>query len=423
VDAVATERYLVVGLARARTDWFAQVGQWTSASILPADFVKCVSAAEVRARISAAGSVSAVLLDAGAPGVDRDLIAAIHDTGAAPFVVEDGRAPRDWHALGVTVVLPRRFDSDLLAAHLRASAAPVVDRATRRTEAPSEPVSFVAPSVVVCGVPGTGASTIAMCVAQGLARRPDGRGSVLLADLARDGMLGAYHASPDVVPGVQEVVDAHRGGQPGAREVRAATFPVESRGYFLLQGLRRPRDWTALPPRATDAALASLRGAFRWVVADVTADLDGEAETGSVDVEERNHLARTSLSSATCVLAVGAPGVRGVRSLVRLLDALHDLGVDGDRVVAVVNSAPRSAPSRAAITRAVADLSSAPLSAATIHLPVRRGLERCHHTVEPLPAALVGPATSAVVATIDRVGVAPLVAVGPVPVAIDPMAS
>jgi hypothetical protein len=423
VDAVATERYLVVGLARARTDWFAEVGQWTSASILPADFVKCVSAAEVRARIAAAGTVSAVLLDAGAPGVDRDLIAAIHGIGAAPFVVEDGRAPRDWHALGVTVVLPRRFDPDLLAAHLRASATPVVDPSVRRVEARDEPVSFVAPSVVVCGVAGTGASTVAMCVAQGLARRPDGRGSVVLADLARDGMLSTYHASPDVVPGVQEVVDAHRGARPGAEAVRAATFPVEPRGYFLLQGLRRPRDWTALPPRATDAALASLRAAFRWVVADVTADLDGEAETGSVDVEERNHLARTSLSSATCVLAVGAPGVRGVRSLVRLLDALHDLGVDGARVVAVVNSAPRAAPARAAITRAVAELTSAPLAAAPIHLPLRRGLERCHHTVEPLPTALVGPVTSAVVATIDRTGAGALAPGGSVPVPIGQVAS
>ena len=281
------DRFTIVGLARARTAWFSEVARWSASSLVPAEFTKCVSAAEVRTRLDALGAVSAVLLDAGAPGVDRDLIAVARDAGAAVLVVEDGRARRDWIALGASSVLPVAFDPDLLVAQLRATAAPAVDRTAPARPTAGEPTSFVAPLIAVCGVPGAGASTVSMAVAQGLAARADGHGSVLLADFAHDGMLGAYHAAPDVVPGLQEVVEAHRGGRPDRTAVRSATFEVESRGYSVLLGLRRPRDWTALPTRAADAALVSLRSAFRWVVADLTAELDGEPETGSIDLEER----------------------------------------------------------------------------------------------------------------------------------------
>ena len=51
------------------------------------------------------------------------------------------------------------------------------------------------------------------------------------------------------------------------------------------------------------------------VVADVTGDVEGEAEGGSADVEERNHLARSAVLNSSVVVAVGAPGMKGVHSL------------------------------------------------------------------------------------------------------------
>ena len=226
-----------------------------------------------------------------------------------------------------------------------------------------------------------------------------------------------------MVPGLQEVVEAHRGGTPRPDAVRAATFEVESRGYSLLLGLRRPRDWTALPTRAADATLVSLRSAFRWVVADLTAELDGEPETGSIDLEERNHLARSSVMGAACVLAVGTPGIRGVRGLVRLLDALSDLGIDGGRIVPVINQAPRSTLARAEITRAVASLTvDGGSDASALHLPPRRGLELTHRTVDRLPSQLVAPVLAATIATLARSG-ARADEVGPDPVPIHRVAS
>src|SRR5206468_4246056 len=96
----------------------------------------------------------------------------------------------------------------------------------------------------------------------------------------------------DVVPGIQELVEAHRNGAPSTVEVRSLTFDVVDRGYHLLLGLRRHRDWVSIRPRAFDAALDGLRIAYKAVVADLHADFEGDNECGSLDVEERNLFAR-----------------------------------------------------------------------------------------------------------------------------------
>jgi hypothetical protein len=408
---MAGDRYIVVGLARARTAWFTDVSRWAQSGRLPVEFVKCVSAAELHARLAAVGAVSAVLLDAGAPGADRDLVAASRHGGAAVLVVDDGRPGRDWAALGASAILPPGFDATMLLERLEATASPVAQRRGDHSPTRHTPTTeFTGALVAVCGVPGAGASTIAMAVAQGLAARGDGGGGVVLADLALGGEMGSYHGARDVVPGLQELVDAHRGGRPDRAAVRAMTYRIETRGYALLLGLRRPRDWTALPGQATDAAIASLRGAYRWTVADVTGELDGETETGSLDLEERNHLARSSVSSAQAVMAVGAPGVRGVRGLVTLIDSLVALGVDPTRIQPVINNAPRPATARREAVRAVTELSRTALSC-PLTVRTRRDLEAIHHAVDPLPRPLC---QSLAVVAAQMASAAPIPAARPV---------
>src|SRR5437764_2342073 len=139
----------------------------------------------------------------------------------------------------------------------------------------------------------------------------------------------------DAVPGVQELVEAHRSGQPAAADVRALTFAVPGRGYDLLLGLRRHRDWSSIRPRSLEAAIDGLLAAYKVVVADVTGDVEGERECGSVDVEERNAMARLATTKADLVVAVGLPGAKGVHRLVRLVDALVQHGVDRRGIVPV----------------------------------------------------------------------------------------
>jgi hypothetical protein len=139
---------------------------------------------------------------------------------------------------------------------------------------------------MVCGPGGTGTSTVAMALAKALAGDVTNAGMILLADLARHAEQGVIHDAGDVVPGIQEVVDAHRNGRPSTDDIRAMTFTFSGRQYHLLLGLRRSAAWATIRPRAFEASLASLCGAFRVVICDSDSDLEGESDGGSIDVEE-----------------------------------------------------------------------------------------------------------------------------------------
>lgn len=401
---MASERYVVCGLARARSAWFREVARWATAAALPVEFVKCVSLEELRARLGSGRAFSAVLVDGGIAGVDRDLVDEARAAGCAVLVVDDGRVPRDWIALGVSAVLPASLDrSDLLEA-LVGHATPIA-----RGEATS-----VAPTpggggggwrgslVAVTGARGAGASTVAMAVAQALAADARHAGLVVLADLALDADQAVLHDAGDVVPGVQELVDAHRTGVPSVDDVRSLTWDVDGRGYSLLLGLRRHRDWAALRPRAVEAAVDGLRRAYRVVVADVDPDLEGEEQVGSTDVEDRNALARSAVTTAALVVVVGGPGTKGLHSLVRVLDGVVDHGVEAARILTVVNRAPRSARQRAELTKVIAELAAGrDRLPSPVFVPDRRRLDDVIRDGQRLPAALCQPVGGAVSGLLD----------------------
>jgi hypothetical protein len=413
---VPVERFVVLGLAHARSAWFREVARWATSAMLPVEFVKCVSTEELRARLASGRAFSALLVDAGVPGLDRDLADSARAAGCAVLVVDDGRVRRDWAALGASAILP--FDvgrAELLDA-LATHAAPIgrgVAELGRSLEV--EPIgAWRAPLVAVTGARGAGSSTVAMALAQALAADVRHAGLVVLSDLALDADLAVLHDAGDVVPGVQELVDAHRAGVPSLEEVRAVTWDVPDRGYSLLLGLRRHRDWAAMRPRAVEAALDGLRRAYRLVVADVDPDVEGEDQCGSADVEDRNVLARTAVSRAAAVVAVGNPGVKGVHGLVRVLDGMLELGVDPGRILPVLNRAPRAPRARAEITRAVGSLLTGVRDgervSSPLFLPERRRLDDLLRDGERLPSALTRPIATTVAALLDRTPVEDTVA-------------
>jgi hypothetical protein len=393
---VRGERYVVVGLANARATWFSEVARWSTSAALPAEFVKCVSVEEVRARLGAGRTLSAAIVDARVPGVDRDLVALARDQGVVVLVVDDVAGGRDWHALGAAAVLPPDFGRgellDALDGHAtRICRGDTVDLAVAAEHAGGPRGSLVA----VVGAGGVGVSVVAMALAQALAQ--DGApGSVVLADLALHADQAMLHDAGDIAPGVQELVESHRTGHPSADEVRRATFAVDDRDYRLLLGLRRHRDWTAIRPRVFEAALDGLRRAFGVVVADVDADLEGEGECGSVDVEERNAMARTAVRSAGVVVVVGLPGPKGVRDLSRTARDVVALGTSPGDVVTVVNRAPRNPRARAEIESTVAALTPGTDLAAPVLVPERRRFDELLRDAARLPVAMGEPVAAAV---------------------------
>jgi hypothetical protein len=400
---VSGERYVLLGLAPPRAPWFQELARWTTSAAVAAEFIKCVSADEVRVRLRAGRRHSALLVDAGLPSFDRDLVDEAAENLTPVIVIRNGRAPSfSAPDLGVAATLEAGFTRDELLEVLSAHCQMIA----RGVELPAaidvrpSPL-WLAQLFTVCGPGGTGASTLSVALAQGL-----GLGT-LLADLARRADQAMLHDAVDLGPGVQELVEAHRLGRPDQVEVQRHTFDVPRRGYRLLLGLRRPEMWAVLRPRALDAAIEGMRRSFDAVVADVTGDFEGESDGGSIEVEERNYMARTAVQHSTVVVVVGEPGMKGVHSLSGLIRAVIAAGVEPSRIVAAVNRSPRNPRARASLSRALASLVEEPLAlAAPVHVPERK-LEDLLRDGAPLPAAVADPVVRAVRLVAERHADAP----------------
>ncbi len=411
-------RFVVLGLAQARSAWFRSVAQWANSASIPVEFVKCMSQVELRAHLASGRAFSALLVDGGLPGIDRDLLDEARTAGCAVLVVDDLRVTRDWRSLGASAVVNPMFERkhliDLLAEHTVK-----INRGDSLVPLPDETSPALARGhlAAVCGPGGTGASTAAIGLAQALASARSGR--VLLADFALHAEQAMLHDARDVVPGVQELVDAHRAARPPLEELCKFTFAVQSRGYDLLLGLRRARNWPAIRPRAFVVALESLTLAWSDVVCDVDADFEGEDDGGSVDVEERHLMARVAVGRADVVFAVGLGSMKGIHALDRVLGDLLDHGVSPERVVTVINRAPKNPRIRAGISSALSQLvhGRTPVPLMTpIYLPERRVDEALRDGVR-LPPALTSPLAGAFRAVIGRMAEPPP---GPVPQPIQP---
>lgn len=404
-----TARYALLALAHPRAGWFREVARWASSAALPAEYTVCVTPPQALAHLASDQPFSALLVDAAVAGVDRDLVDAAARRGCATFVVDDGAHRRDWQALGAVAVLPSLFDREHLSSLLAGHALPVdeltgpVADPAGATAAPPSPDGLL---VAVTGSGGSGTSTVARALAQGFGRAR--RGEVLLADLALDADQAMAHDTGDVVPGLQELVEAHRSAAPGPDVVRSHTWTADHLPYDLLLGLRRHRDWAALRPAALDAALASLRRAFPVVVADVDADLEGERETGSPDVEDRNGLARRAVTSADLVVVTARGTTHGLHRLVGVLHDLGHHGIPAPRRQVVLVGVPRRPVRRAALVAAVHELTTTtgadgPLPP-PLFVPHRADLEAVVLDGGALPDALVEPLTAGLSATLDGLG-------------------
>lgn len=404
-----TGRYTVVAVARSPQGWFAEVARWATNARVPIELLKCLSPDEVEAVLGSGRRVSALLVDGGLGSIDRDLIDRASELGTPTLVIADGRTHRDWESLGAVEVLPPALDPDRLMEALSRHSEAVDQRPPRIARASFDPpTGQLAPLIGVTGAGGTGSSTIAAALAQVLGDltpvKPDGTPDVLLVDADLRGDLAMFHDIGDVIPGLPELVDAVRLDELDPTEIDPFLFDVTPRPYRLLLGPRRPREWVTLRPRTVLATLALLRRHHGAVVVDHDRELDGEAETGSVDVEEFHGVARTVVAHADLVLAVGTPGMKGVHGLVRLLDDLEEAGLPPERVLPVVNRAPRNPSGRAGVTAAIAQLAGERVAPPPLFLPEIRQLEDHHRQVRRFSSPLVRPLNRRVVRMLETLG-------------------
>jgi len=324
-------------------------------------------------------------------GFDRDLVETARSAGTAVIVV-DPADHRDWSDLGVSGVLHTPFGRTELVSALQQHATPVPTTAARVAEPPTALGTWRGQLVAVTGPGGAGKSISAMALAQTLASRGGNRGMVLLADLALHAEQAMLHDARDVVPGIQEMVDAHRGGRMTVERTRSLVFDTGERGYHLLLGLRRHRDWTALRRKSFEATLDTLLRSYRLVIADITPDFEGDSETGSLDVADRNLISRSVIERADAVVVVGTHGTKGIHSLARTTRDLLTHHVEPERLVTVINRSPRHPSRRADDAVALASLvqpaDGAHALAGPLFIPERKDLEAAIRDAARLPKSL-----------------------------------
>ena len=243
---------------------------------------------------------------------------------------------------------------------------------------------------------------------------------VLVDDGARRGDVAMYHHIGDVIPGLPELVEAHRSDRLDPEAVRQLTFDVPGRGYSVLLGRRRVAEWVTLRRRSVDASIEALTRSFDIVVVDVDADLDGQADTGSPDVDDRHAVALSTLELADAVLVVGRHGLHGLHAVAGLIDELVDSGVPDHRIVPVFMAAPRSpaAPGRGNRGAGATRSTARPTHPAPTTAPRRcilrstsagsAGWTTCTIVSARLPVALSQPLERAVTRILLRAGGRPL---------------
>ena len=393
------DRWRVAGLASPRSSWFFRLARWSTAAAIPVDFVKCVSATEVRTRFARGEAYSALLVGEDANGLDHSLIAEVTGHGAVVIVVGDSSS-RPWKDYGITALLSENFDRDALVGLLSDHAAPIVavDGSTSKSR-PGLPTGWQGRCIAVTSTGGAGASLLAMALAQTLAAEASNRGLVLLADMALHADQAVLHDSRDVIPGIQELAEACQSGWQDHDRLRHLFFEPAGRGYHLLLGLRRHRDWTAIGGHPLETAVSGLLRTYRFVIADTDADTEGESDTGSKDVEDRNKLARTAIARSDLVIVVGAGDTLSLHSLVRTLMELADSGISVDRLQPVINRATRRPRGRASTATALARLLKNTAAAdvpAPVFVPQHRGVETALRDGMALPTVLGRGLASAV---------------------------
>src|SRR5215207_3857515 len=161
---MASERFVVLGIAQVRSPWFKEVARWATSAMLPIEFVKAMSVEEVRVRLRSGRGFSALLVDDSLAGLDRDLVELALEAGCAVVVVDSGRSARRWTELGASAVLPPEFGRPELHQVLAQVATPILRAAPAdgAADPSTRALGYRGALVAVTGSGGVGRSTIAI---------------------------------------------------------------------------------------------------------------------------------------------------------------------------------------------------------------------------------------------------------------------
>jgi MinD-like ATPase involved in chromosome partitioning or flagellar assembly len=348
------------------------------ATVLAADLTttvarRCADVAELLAA-AAAGLGAVAVVSGDLPGLERDVVAALHDAGVHVVALVDDGVPWEeerLRALGVDGTVPATSalgDGGALGGAVRdALDASVTGRAGE--QAPTDDYLGPAPVqgrhgavVAVWGPTGApGRTTVAINLAAELAGLGPSRGGrvrdlvgqltsrpsrrpasgaatreVLLVDAdTYGGSVAQLLGLLDESAGVAGVARAAGQGVLDAVSF-ARQAPVVAPGLRVLTGIVRAARWPELAAASLDLVWERAREVADVTVVDCGFCLERD-ELLSYDTRapQRNGATLSALAAADAVVVVGGGDPVGIQRLVRALSDLDDAGVLAPRVVVV----------------------------------------------------------------------------------------
>ena len=356
-------RYRLLGLAQARSAWFRDLSRWSTNAALPVEFVKCMAIEELRGPPRLGSGASR-----------RSSSTAASPASTATWSTGPARPARrwSWSTTGAVASTGPRWVSTPCCPSR--STGPMLLSALDRVRAGHRGPRRSSPATALAPPPAGWRGRLVAVTGPGRrwrrrrwpwrwprasARRRATRGWSCWPTSPCTPTWPCCTTPATSCPASRSWSRPTALDHPAVDQVRSHAFDVDGRGYDLLLGLRRHRDWPVLRPRAVQAAVDGLLRSYRLVVADVDADLEGDDEVGSVDVEERNVLARTAAARADLVLVVAPPTLVGLRRLVlHARRARTAFGVDRRPAAAGRHPGAAAGRGRAEITDAIGRRSS-----------------------------------------------------------------
>ena len=314
------------------------------------EIVWCSSNAQLEV-LARSGSVDLVLLD----GRDANIDLVVRIAQRSLLLIADDPAHEDrWVRRGAAAVLALPIDGAELRRildRLTGPSGPTAAKATDRAIAvdSAEQVRTRGRLLAITGGIGADVPTAAVALARSLGSASLNT-KVVVADLLLSAPLGSLHGLEADAPGLFDLLDSSHHRPPPAHLVDGFLHADTLGRYRLLPGLRGHSDWIRLGPGSLRTAMSSLRDTCDLLIAPVDDDLEGEEDTGSFDIDDRNRLARTTTQGADLIVLVTAPGPTGIAETIRLQGCLEAFGVAPGRMLVLLS--PTSQPRRA--VRAIA---------------------------------------------------------------------
>ena len=414
------EKPLLTALVKGSHQWVRDLNRWANGSVIDQDFAVVLSVDELVSVARATRRRLIVMVDSEYHSVIPRLSQASEELDVQTVVVRSTpRTPIDVPSGVTTIDYPFTPDelgvltSTLQAQNILDPYSGAEQPRLRQLDAPNaspkvSPTTTVGSRLIgVLGVGGSGASTIAMALAQTLAENH----KVVLVDLCAQADLSMYHDLDRALGGLADLMAAARKATPKTSQIRRYCIPTMGRGYFLLPGIRRQEETSIWREKHLDDLFGALLSEFDFVVCDLDGSYRSANTRAAIGEPSTTLGTEVALSRADAIVLTVGGDLRGIHGGLRIYQRLLGDSTANTPMALCVNRIPRKPMARSAhgdfnLAKLTSDIAASAERGVASEIPLasgsqpkpeilmireERGLDRIHEAVRPLPRGLGTP--------------------------------